>query len=264
MKALVVHLTLAIFLTACGQQADSPSPEASPPAEPEVSIYAAARDNPSRLEPDRARDSSRHAADVLEFFGIESGDTVLEMFAGGGYYTEMLAHVVGENGDVVAHMNTPLVNFGGDEFKARHADSRLPNVEVLMAENNELMLDADQFDAITIVLNYHDLYWASEEYGWVAFDAPAFLAEIYKGLKPGGTLGIVDHFAAAGSSHETASTLHRIDRDIVVTELEGAGFVLDGESDVLRNMDDDHSKGVFDPEIRGNTDRFVLRFRKPE
>ncbi len=264
MKTTLTLITFSVLLSACGQQASDPAPETKPPVEPVVSIYAAALDSPSRPEADRERDAGRHPAEVLEFFGIEPGDTVLEMFAGGGYYTEMIANVVGEDGKVVAHLNTPMVNFGGDELKARHADNRLPNAEVLMAENNELMLDGDQFDAITIVLNYHDLYWASDEYGWVAIDVPKFLAEIYQGLKPGGTLGIVDHFAAAGSPHETGSTLHRIDRDIVVSELEGAGFVLDGESDVLRNMDDDHSKGVFDPEIRGKTDRFILRFKKPE
>jgi predicted methyltransferase len=264
MKKMLVQFTVVLFLSACGQQASDPAPETVETSAPEISIYTAALENPARPEADVARDATRRPAEVLEFLAITPGTTVLEMFAGGGYYTELLAHVVGENGKVVAHMNTPLVKFGGDEYTARHAGNRLPNTEVLMAENNDLMLDSDQFDAITIVLNYHDLYWASDEYGWVAFDVPKFLAEIHKGLKPGGTLGIVDHFAASGSSHETASTLHRIDRDIVVTELEGAGFVLDGESDVLRNMDDDHSKGVFDPEIRGNTDRFVLRFKKPE
>ena len=261
MKTLLTLISLSLLLGACGQQASDPAPETSPPAE--MSIYAAALDSPSRPEADRERDANRRPDEVLEFFGIEPGATVLEMFAGGGYYTELLANIVGDTGKVIVHMNTPLVNFGGDEFTARHANNRLPNAEVWMAENNEMVLDADQFDAITIVLNYHDLYWVSEDYGWDEFDVPKFLAEIYKGLKPGGTLGIVDHFAAPGSGHETGGTLHRIDRDIVVAELEAAGFVLDGESDVLRNPDDDHSKGVFDPEIRGKTDRFVLRFSKP-
>jgi predicted methyltransferase len=263
MKTIIAYLTLAILLTACGQQDGAPAPATSPPAEPEVSIYAAALDSPSRPAADLARDASRHPEQVLEFLGIEPGDTVLEMFAGGGYYTEMLALVVRENGTVVAHMNTPLLQFAAEEFETRHADNRLPNVEILTAENNELVLDADHFDAITIVLNYHDLYWESEEYGWTKIDVPKFLAEIHKGLKPGGTLGIVDHYAAAGSPSETGNTLHRIDPAIVVAELEAAGFVLVGESDILRNMDDDHSLGVFDPAIRFKTDRFVLRFKKP-
>jgi predicted methyltransferase len=93
---------------------------------------------------------------------------------------------------------------------------------------------------------------------------PVFLAEIYKGIKPGGTLGIVDHQAVSGSPAETGNTLHRIDSAIVIAELESVGFVLDGESNVLANPEDDHTKGVFDAEIRGRTDRYVLRFRKPE
>ena len=264
LSKIITQMSLAVFLAACGQPASDPPPQAAETAEPEVSIYAAAQSNPSRLEDDAARDANRHAAEVLEFLGIGRDDTVLEMFAGGGYYTEMLAHVVGENGRVYAHMNTPLVNFGGDEYVTRHADNRLSNVDILMAENNELALDADQFDAITIILNYHDLYWTSDDYGWDAIDVAKFLAEIHKGLKPGGVLGIVDHVATAGSPSDSGSTLHRIDPDLVSAELEAAGFVLDGESDLLRNATDDHSKGVFDPEIRGKTDRFVLRFSKPD
>ena len=201
---------------------------------------------------------------MLAFIGVEPGDAVLELFAGGGYYTELLARVVGADGSVVAHMNTPLINFAGDEFPARHADNRLPNVEILMAENNALVLDADQFDVATIVLNYHDLYWTSEQYGWEAIDVPIFLAELFKGIKPGGTLGVVDHYAEPGSPPETGGTLHRIDPAIVIADLEAAGFVLEGQSDALRNADDDHSKNVFDPDIRGKTDRFILRFTKPE
>jgi len=201
---------------------------------------------------------------VLEFFAIGVGDTVLEMFSSGGYYAELLAHVVGENGTVVAQMNETYIGFAGDEFTARHADNRLPNTEILMAENNEMALAAGRFDAVTMVLNFHDLYWVSDERGWTKFDVPAFLAEIYKGLKPGGTFGIVDHYAETGSPSESGGTVHRIDPAIVVTEVEAAGFVLDGESDLLRSADDDHSKIVFDPAVRGKTDRFVLRFRKPE
>ena len=267
MKTILAYLSIALFISACGQQAgdeaattaDAPDPAAAPA----TSIYEDAVASTARLEGDSDRDAGRKPAEVLEFLGIRTGDSVLEMWASGGYYTQLLAHVVGDDGHVVAHLNTPLMGFAGDAVTARHADNRLPNVEILMAENNELALDADQFDAITIVLNYHDLYWESEEYAWTKIDIPALLAELYKGLKPGGLLGIVDHYAAPGSPGETGGTLHRIDPAIVISELQAAGFVLDGESDVLRNPEDDHSKSVFDPEVRGKTDRFVLRFVKP-
>jgi len=267
MRKTLAFLSIAVLVSACGQQTgDQPAATADAPepaAAPATSIYEDAVANTARPEGDSDRDADRKPAEVLEFFGIKPGDKVLELYASSGYYTELLAYVVGDSGHVVAHENTPLMNFSGDAIKARHADNRLPNVEVLMAENNELVLDPDEFDVITIILNYHDLYWDSDEAGWVKVDVPAFLAELYKGLKPGGTLGIVDHYAAEGAPAETGGTLHRIDPAIVISDVQQAGFVLDGKSDVLRNPDDDHNKSVFDPEIRGHTDRFVLRFKKP-
>lgn len=259
MRTTFAYLSLAFFLTGCGQGTTE-----SEPATVDASVYADAIASTARLDGDGDRDASRKPAKVLEFIGARPGDSVLELFAGGGYYTELLAYVVGEDGQVIAHMNQPLVNFAGDTFKARHADDRLPNVEILMAENNELELGADQFDVITIVLNYHDLYWESDQYGWAKFDIPVFLAELYKGLRPGGVLGVIDHYAAPGSPPNTGATLHRIDPAIVINEVTAAGFVLDAQSDALRSAADDLSKNVFDPEVRGKTDRFLLRFRKPE
>jgi predicted methyltransferase len=271
MRKIVALLTLASLVAGCGRPASDPEPAASEPVavaatadEAEISVYAAAVASETRPEADRASDAGRKPEAVLEFFGIQPGDVVLEMWAGGGYYTELLAHVVGENGKVVAHANTPILNFAGEEHTNRHADNRLPNTEVLLAENNELALEADSYDAATIILNYHDLYWSSEEYGWEQIDVPAFLAELYKGIKPGGTLGIVDHQAVGGSPTETGGTLHRIDSAIVIAELESAGFVFDGQRNVLASSEDDHTKNVFDPAVRGKTDRYVLRFRKPE
>ena len=271
MRRIIALLTLASVVAGCSRPASEAEPAASEPGpaakavlEAEIPIYAAAVASETRPEADRASDASRQPGAVLEFLNIQPGDVILEMWAGGGYYTELLAYVVGESGKVVAHANTPILTFAGEDHKARHADNRLPNTEVLLAENNELALEADSFDVATIILNYHDLYWSSEQYGWELIDVPAFLAELFKGIKPGGTLGIVDHQAVSGSPAETGSTLHRIDSAIVIAQLEGVGFVLDGESKVLANPEDDHTKGVFDPEIRGKTDRYVLRFRKPE
>ena len=270
MRTIIALLALTLVIAGCSRPADEPEPAASAPepaaetvAEPEISIYEAAVASTTRLEGDRDSDAGRNPEAVLEFFAIQPGDVVLEMWAGSGYYTELLAHVVGEGGKVVAHANTPILSFAGEAHINRHANGRLPNAEILMAENNEMALEADTFDAATLILNYHDLYWSSDEYGWETIDVPAFNAELYKGMKPGGTLGIVDHQAVSGSPAETGGTLHRIDSAIVIAELEAAGFVLDGESDALANPDDDHTKNVFDPEIRGKTDRFVLRFKKP-
>ena len=271
MRKITILLTLAFAVAGCERPASEPETAASEPepaaaavVEAEGSIYASAVASASRFEEDLTSDAGRKPEAVLEFFGVQPGDVVLEMWAGGGYYTELIAHVVGESGTVVAHTNTPIMGFAGEQHTKRHADNRLPNTEIMLAENNELALEADTFDVATIVLNYHDLYWSSEEFGWELVDVPAFLAELHKSIKPGGTLGIVDHQAASGSPAETGNTQHRIDSAIVIAELEAAGFVLDGESDVLANPEDDHTKGVFDPEIRGKTDRYVMRFRKPE
>jgi len=227
-------------------------------------VYADALASPSRLDADVARDAGRKPDQVLAFFGIGPKMVVLDMFSGGGYYAEILSSVVGKKGRVVAHSNAAYLNFVGEEFAARHAENRLQNVDVLMAENNELQLDADQFDAITMVLSFHDTYWINPEEGWPEIDRPTLNAELFAALKPGGVLGVVDHYAAAGSSSDTVGTLHRIDRAIAVADFEAAGFVLEAESDILRNPEDDYTKGVFAPGIRGNTYRLVLLFRKPD
>jgi predicted methyltransferase len=265
MKFRITPILFLLVLSACGQKAP---PIAENAARSELSagdaIYAEALAHPDRRPADHNDDARRKPAEVLAFFGIEPGMTVLDMFSGGGYYSELISYVVGTEGRVVAHSNAAYVNFVGDEFEERHGGGRLANVEVLMAENNELELPAEVFDAVTLILSYHDIFHVDVENGWPKIDGPKLLAEIYKGMKPGAVLGVVDHSADAGSPRETGNSLHRIDPGIVVSELEIAGFVFDGKSSVLRNMDDDHSKMGFDPEARGNTDRFIFPFRKPE
>jgi predicted methyltransferase len=254
-------VALSSMLLACAPPDDAAAP---PDVEAEAaSIYADALAVPTRLAGDYERDASRKPAEVLAFFGIEPGMVVLDLFSGGGYYSELIAHVVGDDGHVDAHANEAYLNFVGDEFDARHADGRLPNVSVLMAENNELSLEAGRYDAITMILSYHDLYYDDAERGWPKFDVAKLNAELYEGLKPGGVLGVVDHQAVPGSPAESGNTVHRIDAAIVVEELTAAGFELEARSDVLHSAEDDHEKNVFNPDVRGKTDRFVLRFRKP-
>lgn len=263
MKQISTLLLTVTLASACGQES-TPVTNATTESTPATSIYKAAVDNESRTAADRERDANRKPDEVLEFFGIEPGMDVLDMFSGGGYYTELVSRIVGSSGSVHAHSNSAYAQFVGDETASRFADDRLSNVEFLMAENNELDLSADSFDAILMVLAYHDIYYVAPNDGWPKIDGPKLIAEFYEGLRPGGILGVVDHVAAAGSPRETGNTLHRIDPDIVISELEAAGFVLEGKSDVLRNMDDDHSLSMAAPGIRGRTDRFVLRFRKPD
>lgn len=232
------------------------------PAMADESVYTDAVENATRPPADRERDASRRPAEVLEFAGIKPGMTVLDLFSGGGYYSEIFSIVVGEAGHVDAHSNAAYLNFVGDEFKDRHASDRLGNVSVLMAENNELELESGRYDVAFLALTFHDFYLDSAD-GWPRIDIDKLLAELHAGLKPGGTVTIIDHYADAGSTTDTAESLHRIDPAIVKDAMQAAGFELDGESDLLRNSVDDHSKSVFDPSLRGHTDRFILRFRKP-
>ena len=268
LRPVAACIVLALTLGACGQQADEDHDTAAAaneaPAAPATSIYAAAVANSARPEGDRARDAGRKPAEVLEFLGIQPGMTVLDMFSGGGYYTEILSYTVGDSGRVIAQTNEAYLQFVGDEFSARYLGGRLTNAQVLMAENNELELETESLDAVMLVLSFHDLFYDAPENGWPAIDMVAFLAELHDGLRPGGIVGIVDHYAADGASSDTGNTTHRIDPAIVVAAMTNAGFELDGQSDMLRNPQDDYEKVVFDPELRGKTDRFVMRFRKPE
>ena len=256
MKRLITRLLTVAVLIAGVPLAQADSRDAG--------VYLSAVANEARTAADVARDAGRKPAEVLSFLHIEPGMTVLDMFSGGGYYSEILSYVVGEAGSVVAHSNKAYLKFVGEEFVARYAGGRLANVDLLMAENNKLRLEPNQFDAIIMGLSYHDTYWVNPDGGWHEIDRDKLLATLFAALQPGGILGITDHYAAEGTGTDSVPELHRIEKSVVIADLGAAGFELEAESDLLRNADDDHSKSVFAPEIRGQSDRFVLRFRKPE
>jgi len=226
--------------------------------------YAAALAAPDRSPEDLAQDSQRKPAEVLEFFGVRPGMSVLDLYSGPGYFTELLANVVGRTGRVVAHNNSAYLEGAKDELARRFADpARLPNVQRLNAENNSIELPQATFDFVLLSAVYHDVYYVNEANGWAKIDGPALLAEIFAAMKSGATLGLIDHTAAPGSPASTGGTLHRIDPEVVKRDFAAAGFVFEAESDVLHNPIDDFGRGVFDPAVRGKTDRFVLRFRRP-
>ncbi len=208
-------------------------------------------------------DPRRRPDAVLAFFGIEPGMTVFELFAGGGYYTEILSGIVGEGGEVWAHNNAPYIAYTREGLDKRLRTGRLANVKPLRAENNELDLPEATFDAALFALAYHDVYYVDEKNGWAEIDGPAMLAEIFRAMKPGGVLGVIDHVAAAGAPPKTGGTLHRIDPVLLRGDLEAAGFVYEGEIDVLRNPADDHTLPINDPAIKRQTDRVVYRFVVP-
>lgn len=214
-----------------------------------------------RLESDHTRDVTSKPAAVLEFFGLEPGMVVIDLFGGGGYYTELASRVVGEKGKVYFHNNTAYIPFVEKELGARFADDRLEEVVRLVSETDQLGLPDSSADMVLMIMCYHDLYFVDKS--WPEIDRKRFWEQVYAALKPNGTLAVVDHIAVDGSGSSAVQTLHRIDKDYAKTDIEAAGFVFEAESQVLHNPDDDHTLSVFDPQIRRKTDRFVYRFKKP-
>jgi len=232
-------------------------------AAPRSAAIDAAIASPERPAADRDQDERRKARNVLEFSGIESGMTVLDAFSAGGYYTELLARVVGPEGQVIAFNNPPYARFAEKGIAARYAGDRLPNVRQVTSTIEELELAPASLDAVIFVMSYHDLYWRPADGSWPPTDPAQLLAKLHAALKPGGVIVVQDHVATAGG--DTAAVvdkLHRIDPIVVKADFAKAGFTLDGESDALAHPDDAHTTLVFDETIRGRTDQFLFRFRK--
>ena len=218
--------------------------------------------NSNRPEADVANDPGRKPAQVLKFFQIEPGMSVFDIFAGGGYYSELLSYVVGPAGSVVLYNNNPWNQFVMKSVDTRLLNNRLPNVTRNTATPESLVDIDGQYDAAIFILGMHDTYYSNPEDGWVAIDKEKFLEGIYGLLKTGGILGVIDHNGSPVDHVNVAKNLHRIDPGIVIKDLEAVGFKLEATSDILGNENDDYSESVFLPQHRWQTDRSVLRFRK--
>jgi predicted methyltransferase len=222
--------------------------------------------NPDRTEADRGEDEQRHSAEVLRFFGLEQGDRAFDYLTVGGYYSELMARAVGPEGMVLAH-NPP--RFIGEQLRAgieaRGYGTRLANAVSYEHEVDDIDFEPNSLDFALFANVFHDFWFRLSEDGPpVSADPAAFLAELYEGMSPGGTVGIVDHVGMADTDPEEEMTrAHRIEPADIRSMMEAAGFVFEGEADFLRNPQDDHSLSVFDEAIRGQTDRVVYRFRKP-
>ena len=224
---------------------------------------AAAVSNPQRPTADIEKDANRKPAEVLSFFNIKPGMTVLDLFSGGGYYTEMLNSIIGEDGRVIAHTNEAYLSFVGETYQKRYAGGRLAQTEAIINEVDDLELGANSLDAAMLTLTWHDFLFADPENGWQAIDETLLLNNLCTAMKPGGVLGLIDHVAnSGGEPSQVAKDLHRIDPRIVKDTFENSCFTLDAEAGFLNNEDDDHTLSVFDKTIRGKTDRFVFRFVK--
>ena len=242
-------LMATIFLTAFLLPAVSAAGDAD-------AIRSAINDS-DRKQEDKQRDAVRKPAEVLAFLGLEPGMTVLDVMASGGWYTEVLSFAAGEDGKVYAHNTPAFLKFRDGTYEKaiseRLAGNRLENVTRINKDLDKLDMN-NQVDLAITALNFHDIYNRDPEAGVAA------LENIKKALKPGGVLGLIDHNGKAGADN---ASLHRMTKQQAIDAAKKAGFEVE-ESDLLASAEDDHSTMVFAPEIRGKTDRFLLKLTKPE
>lgn len=264
-----------VGLAACSKsQQQAQAPETPPAAAPaaaadpatsaaDVAAIDAAIASAERPAKDREQDPWRRPAEVLKFMELRPGMRVLDYFAAAGYYSELMARVVGPQGHVIAYNNEPYLKFSGEGPAKRYGGDRLPNVAQMTTATDALTLEHASLDAALFMQSYHDLYWRPTDNSWPPTDPAKALAQLVPALKPGAVVVVVDHVAAAGSEPTRSATdHHRIDPAVLQRDFAAAGLTFDGESAVFQNAADDHSKEVFDASIRHKTDQVMYRFRK--
>ena len=261
--AVTIALTLA--LAACARGGGNEAAAAPEPArivDPvQVPAYVAA----ALADPERAMhaatDARRHPAELIAFSGLKAGDRVLDLIPGDGYWTRTFSQVVGPQGRVYAVWPEAYAAQAQGNVRTLRALSATPHyANVVVAVQPTASLTAPEpLDVVWTSQNYHD--YADDFMGRIGPDV--LNRAVFAMLKPGGTWFIIDHAAAPGAGMSATESLHRIDPAIVRRQVEAAGFEYVGESRILANPADDHRRTVFDPAIRGHTDQFVMRFRKP-
>jgi predicted methyltransferase len=260
LPALHTPRTLAIaLLAACLASAAT---AAAPGSAARPDPIAAAVADPSRPATDTARDANRKPAAMLAFAEVKAGDKVADYAAGNGYFTRLLSAVVGPSGHVYASVPSRLYKFPNivsgtaaiQDFVVGH-----DNTSVAFASALDAARYPEPLDLFWISQNYHDL----KDPFMGPVDMRAFNRAVYAALKPGGLYVVLDHVAAPGSPANVTDTLHRIEPGVVRREIEAAGFRFVAESKVLANPADPRTADPFDPSIKGHTDQFLYKFRKP-
>ncbi len=250
---LAMLLTLALPATASAQVSNLHSGAITGAVQKGV-------DDPAR-QADQHEDARRKVALVMTFAEVKPGQKVLELAPGSGYWTRVFSAIVGPTGHVYTVWPDEMAKFSGKSLTNWQQLVTTPpyaNVSLLQQAAAKLSVPVS-VDLVFTSQNYHDYH--DPFMGPVDMDK--FDKQVYDALKPGGLFVVIDHVAPPGSGLADTDTLHRIDPEAVKRELEAAGFVFDGESNVLRNPADPHSATVFDKSIRGHTDQFIYRFRKP-
>jgi len=255
MQVFAALIALAPVAVASAQQ-PAPNASAATPA-----YLTAAINDPARAA-DSKDDARRQIAAVMIFTGVKPGDSVLELVPGSGYWTRVFSAIVGPHGHVYTVWPSEMDKFSAKSYATWQSLAATPhykNVSLLKEPAAQLSVP-QKVDVVFTSQNYHDYH--DPFMGPV--DMQSFNKQVYDALKPGGVFVVIDHVAPAGSGAGDTDTLHRIDPMLVKKEVEAAGFKFDGESDALRNPKDTHTDKVFDKSIRGHTDQFIYRFRKPK
>jgi predicted methyltransferase len=256
---LAAALAASLSLSACMHEPSAPG-AASAASNP--GYIAAAVADSNRPDADKLRDANRKPVQTLEFLGVKPGEQIAELLPAGGYFTRIFSKAVGPSGHVYALVPQPPANAPADmpdlasKVKAIAADPNYANVTVVIEPLTKLVAPTP-VDLVFTAQNYHDLHN-------FPVDVVGFNRIIFQSLKPGGLYVVLDHSAPAGSGLTDTKTLHRIDADTVKQEVTAAGFEFVGASDILANAGDSRTAMVFDPSIRGKTDQFILKFRKPQ
>jgi predicted methyltransferase len=206
----------------------------------------------ARPQADRDRDAARKPVETIEALGVQEGWTVIDVAAGGGYFTRVLSAAVGPNGKVLMQVGARALETNDGKAQKDMA-AELGNVEPVFGDMSSI--PAGSADAAITAQNYHDAYNFRGEEG-----SQAFLKDIYNALKPGGVAVIIDHEGNEGAAN---GDLHRIPAATARAQIEKAGFEVVSESDILNNADDDHTLGVREASVRGETDQFLFVVRKP-
>jgi predicted methyltransferase/ketosteroid isomerase-like protein len=203
-------------------------------------------------------------SELIRFARVDAGSTVIDVYPGDGDWTRLFSDIVGPEGRVYSFVPAEVAHFKNDPVGRMRTLAKEPgreNVEAVSADLVAMPEATQPADVLWLHLFYHDLHTALIQARGAT--AAHFNRAVYERLKPGGSYVIVDHAAAVGAGTTDAQSLHRIEPASVREEVEAAGFVLDAESTLLANKDDPHSIKVFDPSIKGETDRFAYRFVKP-
>lgn len=248
MKAL--FLTVVVFIVGCSKDLDG------------MTHLEQAIEQPQRYSEDSKRDKDRKPLEILKFSGVQSGQVVIDLMGGGGYYTELFNYIVGKEGKVYLQNNSLFLSFSTEELEKRMKDGRLGNVVRLDSEFVDMKLPSD-VDLIFIGLSYHDIYVPRKD-PVITANREEFFTQVLAALKPGGALLIIDHAAEPGSGKEATAKLHRIDEEWAKQDIESAGFKYEGSLDVLRNPNDNYQLDIWKKGIMRKTDRFIHLYKKPE